>query len=132
MPSKKVMGRQFVIEADNARDLPMGYKDLVLIQGLKRRSDLNNRFAEVHGRVRKGTQDVEGITMLTSREEFWIKRSSLLLLGRSFEFMKQACEEHGVKWTEYQAGAAFLEVQSETMNEIVAAYQAKMQAKGTE
>jgi hypothetical protein len=120
------MGRQFVIEADDPKDLPMGYKDLVLIHGLNRRSDLNSRFAEVHGRVKKGTQNLEGITVLTSGEECWIKRSNLLLLGRSFEFMKQVCDKYSVKWTEYQAGATFLEVESDRLKIIMDDYKQKM------
>ena len=100
----------------------MGYKDLVLIHRLTRRADLNNRFAEVHGRVRKDTNNVEGITMLTSGEEIWIKRSNLLLIGRSFGYMREVCNERAVQWTEYQAGATFLEVESERLNTIMEEY----------
>lgn len=123
------MGRQYVIEADNPNDLPFGFKDLVLVQGLCRRDDLNSCFAEVHGRVKKGTGDLEGITMLTSGEECWIKRSSLLLIGRSFEYMKEVCEKYTIRWTEYQAGAFFLEVESERLSVIMDEYKQKMRAR---
>ena len=96
--------------------LIMGYNDLVLVHGLERRSDLNNRLAKAHGRVKKGTEDREGVTMLelhaeTSEkekgEELWCRRANLRLV-HGVDLLNRACDECGVSDAEREKGLLFL------------------------
>ena len=87
--------RVHAITADDPANLPLAYHDVVRVHGLERRTDLNNRLAEAHGRVRKQTQDREGITMLLGGESVWIRRRNLQSL-RTPAILNQACDEHGV------------------------------------
>ena len=115
------MKRQFAITADDPRNLPLAWRDLVLVYGLERRTDLNNRLAEAHGRVKKGTQDREGITMLTGQEEVWIRRSNLKSL-RTTKLLEEACLEHGVSDGERLDGYLQLGVEASRMKEVVESY----------
>jgi len=115
------MRRQFAITADDPRDLPLAWRDLVLVHGLERRTDLNNRLGEAHGRVKKGTQDREGVTMLVGQEEVWVRRSNLKSL-RTPQILQEACAEHGVADAERLDGFLQLGVEASRMQEVVDSY----------
>lgn len=117
----ETMKRQYAITADDPANLPMAWRDLVRVHGLERRTDLNNRIAEAHGRVKKGTQDREGITMLLGGEEVWIRRRNLQSL-RTRELLEAACKEHGVDDAELQDGLLQMGVEACRKKEVVDEY----------
>ena len=95
------MKRQYAITADDPKNLPFAFHDIVRVHGLETRTDLNNRLGEAHGRIKKGTQDREGITMLTGAEKVWIRRRNLQQL-RTPEIIKEVCAEMNVDDEEKQ------------------------------
>jgi len=117
----EAMKRQYAITADDPANLPMAWRDLVRVHGLERRVDLNNRLAEAHGRVKKGTQDREGITMLLGAEQVWIRRRNLQPL-RTRELLEKACGEHGVDDAERQDGLLQLGVEEARTKDVIDEY----------
>jgi len=101
-----------VITADDPANLPMGYNDLVLVHGLERRGDLNNRLAKAHGRNKQGKdrQTCEGITMLLGSEEVWCRRANLVLVAHP-DVLNRVCDERGVADKERTDGLLFLGVE---------------------
>ena len=97
--------RQYVITADDPANLPVGYGDLVLVCGLVRREDLNNRFAKAHGRNSKGR---EGLTMLIGGEEIWCPKQNIRLVI-TLENLKTVCSEADITEEERVQAIAFLE-----------------------
>lgn len=115
------MKRQFAVTADDPRNLPLAWRDLVLVHGLERRADLNDRLGEAHGRVKKGTRDREGVTMLTGQEEVWVRRANLKSL-RTTKLLEEACLAHGVSDAERLDGYLQLGVEASRMQEVVESY----------
>lgn len=113
--------RQFAITADDPANLPLAYRDVVRVHGLERRADLNNRLAEAHGRVKKQTQDREGITMLLGGESVWIRRRNLQSL-RTPAILNQACDEHGVADAERHDALLQMGVEKDRVKNVVNEY----------
>lgn len=101
------MGRQFVIEADNPDHLPFAWHDLVCIHDMVQRADLNGLLAEAHGRIKKGTQYREGVTVLSTGEQVWARRSKLQLL-RTPAQLQAAVEDHAIDAAERDRGRQLL------------------------
>jgi hypothetical protein len=99
--------RQYAITADDPANLPFAFKDLALIHGLKSRTDLNNKLVEAHGRIKKGTHNREGATVLSSNEEIWIPRSNLQQIFTQ-GMLEKACATHDVSENERVLGEALL------------------------
>jgi len=97
--------RQYVITADDPANLPVGYGDLVLVYGLVRRGELNNRFAKAHGRNSKGR---EGLTLLIGGEEIWCPKQNIRLVI-TLENVKTVCSEDDITEEERVQAIAFLE-----------------------
>lgn len=99
--------RKFVTTADDPANLPFGWNDLLVVHGLNRRDDLNRRLATAHGRVKKKTNDLEGLTMIDGGEEIWCRRRNLSLVNATV-ILKRVCDEHGVSETERAKGLVHL------------------------
>lgn len=111
-----------VIEAlkpDASGALPFGWGDVLLVDGLVHRTDLNRRLAEAHGRVKRGeTPAREGITMLLDGEEVWARRANLRLvvptagstrdLERRVARLRAECDAHGVADAEVERAVRLL------------------------
>ena len=107
------------VKPDASGALPFGWGDILLVDGLRRRTDLNRRLAEAHGRVKRGeTPAREGITMLLDGEEVWARRTDLRLvvpsagsaedLERRVARLRSECDAHGVSDVEVERAVRLL------------------------
>ena len=112
MPSKQIFP-----DADGY--LPQAHGDLLLVHGLKRRTDLNNRFAKAHGRSKKDDRDRESVAMLLvmpgeEEEKVWLHRDNFLWM-KSIEQVKRECFDRNVSPFEKLRALAYLGVPVEEL-----------------
>ena len=100
----------------------MSWRDLVLVTNLETRNDLNGLLGEAHGRVKKGTQDREGVTILSTQEQVWVKRCKLELL-RDDAMLEAAVEAHGLTHAERARGRKLMGWARMERKDIVAEWQ---------
>lgn len=104
--------------ADAPTDAPLAWRELVRVHGLARRTDLNNRIAEAHGRVKANAADREGVTMLLGAERVWIRRRNLQSLPTA-ALLHAACDAHGVDDAERHDAVLQLGVEAHRVNKVL-------------